>query len=51
MEGSGESRLVKQKRLSELYGVLRATRPFPGKEVVREEVGRILGEQMRKEVG
>jgi hypothetical protein len=29
-------------RLSSLYGVLPATRPFPGKEKVREQVGQAL---------
>lgn len=40
-------RVVKRKRLSELYGALPATRPFPGTEAVRDEVGRILGEERR----
>lgn len=44
-------RVIKRKRLSELYGALPATRPFPGKEAVRDEVGRILGEDKRKKAG
>jgi antitoxin PrlF len=40
---SAELLVVKRRRLSELYGVLAATRPFPGRDEVREEVGRELG--------
>jgi AbrB family looped-hinge helix DNA binding protein len=36
-------RVVKRKRLSDLYGALPATRSFPGKEAIREEVGQALG--------
>jgi AbrB family looped-hinge helix DNA binding protein len=36
-------RVVKRKRLSDLYGALPATRSFPGKEEIREEVGQALG--------
>jgi len=36
-------RVVKRQRLSDFYGALPATRPFPGKEAVREEAGRALG--------
>lgn len=36
-------RVVKGDRLTNLFGALPATRPFPGKEAVREEVGRDLG--------
>ena len=38
-------RVVKRQRLSDLYGALRSERPFPGKEVVRDEVGRALGKR------
>jgi hypothetical protein len=37
--------VLKRQRLSDLYGALPATRPHPGKEEVRTEVGRGLGEQ------
>lgn len=37
-------KVVKRQRLSDLYGALQATRPYPGKEAVREQVGRALGE-------
>lgn len=40
-------RVVKRQRLSELQGALRSTRSFPGKEAVREEVGRALGERAK----
>jgi antitoxin PrlF len=43
-ERSAELRVVKRRRLSELYGALAATRPFPGKDEIREEVGRELGQ-------
>ena len=35
-------RVQKQRPLSSLHGALEATRPFPGKEAVRDEVGRKL---------
>lgn len=38
-------RVVKRQRLSDLYGALGSARPFPGKEEVREEVGRALGKR------
>lgn len=38
-------RVVKRQRLSDLYGALRATRPFPGKEAIRQQVGKALGER------
>lgn len=42
-EGEASSiRVVKGQRLTDLYGALPATRRFPGKEAVREEVGREL---------
>jgi antitoxin PrlF len=43
-------RVVKRQRLSDLQGVLRATRPFPGKEAVREEVGRARGRRAKGSV-
>jgi antitoxin PrlF len=39
-------RPVKRQRLSDLYGALLATRSFPGKQAIREEAGRALGEKM-----
>ncbi|HYH46979.1 MAG TPA: AbrB/MazE/SpoVT family DNA-binding domain-containing protein [Thermoanaerobaculia bacterium] len=45
-ERSAELRVVKRRRLSELYGSLAATRPFPGKDEVREEAGRELGKAL-----
>ncbi|MDH3603975.1 MAG: AbrB/MazE/SpoVT family DNA-binding domain-containing protein [Candidatus Tectomicrobia bacterium] len=38
-------RVVKQRRLMDLYGALPATRPFPGKQAIREEVGKDLGQR------
>lgn len=40
-------RVVKRQQLSDLYGALRNTRQFPGKEAVREEVGQWLGERAK----
>jgi antitoxin PrlF len=40
-------RVIKRQRLSDLYGVLRATPPYPGKEAIREQVGRELGERAK----
>lgn len=40
-------RVVKHRRLSDFYGALPATRPFPGKEAVREEAGQALGRRKR----
>ncbi len=39
--------VIKRQRLSDLYGALRAPRPFPGKEEVREQVGSVLGERSK----
>ena len=47
-ERSAQMRVVKRRRLSDLYGALPATRPFPGKEEVREAVGRELGKALRR---
>lgn len=35
--------VIEGQRLSDLFGSLRAIRPFPGKETVREQVGSALG--------
>jgi antitoxin PrlF len=45
-ERSAELRVVKRKRLSDLFGALPARRPFPGKREIREEVGRALGKAL-----
>lgn len=45
---SVELRVVKRRKLSDLFGALPATRPFPGKEAAREEVGRALGQRHKK---
>ena len=48
--GSDEAarlRVVKRQRLSDLRGALPATRRFPGKEAVREEVGRARGKRLK----
>lgn len=45
-ERSAELRVLKRNRLSDPYGSLPATRPFPGKKEIREEVGRELGKTL-----
>jgi antitoxin PrlF len=44
--GEARIRVLKRRRLSDLYGALPATRPYPGKEEVRAEVGQDLGERL-----
>jgi antitoxin PrlF len=41
-------RVVKRRRLSELYGALPPTRKFPGTEAVRDEVGYVLGKELEE---
>jgi phosphoserine phosphatase len=38
-----------QKRLSEFYGVLKATKPYPGKEEIRKIVGESLAQGILNE--
>jgi AbrB family looped-hinge helix DNA binding protein len=38
-------RVIKHKSLSDLYGVLSATRPYPGKATIRTEVGESLAQR------
>jgi AbrB family looped-hinge helix DNA binding protein len=40
-------RVVKRQKLSDFYGSLPTQRPFPGKEAVREEVGRDRGSRAK----
>ena len=40
--------VLKRVPLVKLAGILPATRPWPGKEAVREEIGRALGEKMQR---
>jgi antitoxin PrlF len=44
--GEARIRVLKRRRLSDLYGALPATRPYPGKEKARTEVGQGLGERL-----
>ena len=43
--GEGRIKVVKRARLTDLYGALPATRPYPGKAAVRAAVGRALGQR------
>jgi antitoxin PrlF len=45
---SVELRVVKRRKLSDLFGALPATKPFPGREAVREEVGKALGQRQKE---
>jgi AbrB family looped-hinge helix DNA binding protein len=40
-------RVIKRQRLSDLYGALRSPQSYPGKEEVREQVGRALGKRAK----
>ncbi len=42
-------RVIRRRRLSELAGVLPATRRYPGKDAVRAEVGRARGKKLLDE--
>ena len=44
--GEARIRVLKRRRLSDLYGSPPATRPYPGKEAIRTEVGQGLGERL-----
>lgn len=41
--------MFKRRSLSELAGALPATRPYPGKEAVRQEVGKALAKKILSE--
>lgn len=47
--GEVRVRVLKQRRLSEFYGVLPATRPYPGKDAIRQEVAEHLAHQTLSE--
>jgi antitoxin PrlF len=44
--GEARIRVLKRRRLSDLYGALPATHSYPGKEEVRTEVGQGLAERL-----
>ena len=41
---------VKKRRLTEFRGVFPATRPYPGKDAIRREVGRMLAEELEQKL-
>lgn len=43
--GEVRIRVVKRRSLLDLYGALPATRPYPGKEAIRAELGKSLGKK------
>jgi AbrB family looped-hinge helix DNA binding protein len=43
--GEARIRVVKRRSLMDLYGALPATRPYPGREAVRAELGKSLGKR------
>lgn len=47
LDQTARLRVVKRQRLSDLYGALRTTRPFPGKEAIRQQAGQALGERTK----
>jgi len=47
--GEVRVRVLKQRRLSEFYGALPATRPYPGKDAIRQQVGAHLAHQTLSE--
>jgi AbrB family looped-hinge helix DNA binding protein len=49
--GPEGARLRKRIRLTELCGALPATRPYPGKAAIREEVAEALGRDYESERG
>lgn len=46
--GEARVRVLKRQCLTDLYGVLPARSPYPGKEAIRAEVGHGLGERMAR---
>ena len=46
VEGRVEVEVVKRRSLTDFRGVFPATRPYPGMEAIREEVGYELGRQL-----
>jgi AbrB family looped-hinge helix DNA binding protein len=47
--GEVRLRVLKQRRLSEFYGILPATRPYPSKDVIRQQVAEHLADQILNE--
>ena len=47
--GEVRVRVLKQRRLSEFYGALPATRPYPGKDAIRQQVAAHLAHQALSE--
>jgi AbrB family looped-hinge helix DNA binding protein len=45
---TAQLRVIKRQKLSDFYGSLRAERPFPGKDAVREEVGQEMGRRTKR---
>lgn len=45
---TAQLRVIKRQRLSDFYGSLRAERPFPGKDAIREEVGQELSRRAKR---
>ena len=50
-DGELYARGLKRRRLSELRGALPATRPFPGRDTIREETGLRLSEKLSADPG
>jgi bifunctional DNA-binding transcriptional regulator/antitoxin component of YhaV-PrlF toxin-antitoxin module len=41
---------LRKRRLSELRGILPATKPYIGRDAIRDEVGRKLGEELERKI-
>jgi antitoxin PrlF len=51
MDDAGARILPLRKRtVAELRGMFPPTRPYPGKEAVRREIGRMLGEELNRKI-
>lgn len=48
-EGEVRLRVLKQRRLREFYGILPATRPYPGKDAIRQQVAEQVAHQILDE--
>ena len=41
---------LRKRPLTELRGMFPAKRPYPGKEAIRREIGRMLGEELERKI-
>lgn len=48
--GSLHVQVLKRRSVTEFRGILPATRPYPGMDAIREETGRVLGEELLRKL-